>query len=435
MSSALGLAATAAVLQQMLQNGLSSLKIGDVLGITTPHVSCMPADRIDLEGAASQLNLFLYQQTRNPGWANMDLPSRDSRGERRTNPALALDLHFLVTAYGVSDFHAEVLLGAAMQILHESAVFGRAAIRAALKSGPAKPNLPVQLELAGLADQLEQLRITPLNFGLDDLARIWSAIQLPLRPSAAYQVSVVLIDSARSASTALPVRSANIYVAPFNEPRIDRVEAAGQPNGAILPDTVLRVSGARFKGPAMRVSASGLDVTGALSRREDAVLELTLLPAMASGLRSGVNTMQVQQMQLMGQPPVEHMGVESNLASFVLNPAASFSVEPGAVASVVGAVTYKSGKIKVTLTPRVGARQRVRLLLNALDPAAAALAYTFQAPDGNGITAPATDTDVILIAYQHVVQGNYLARVQVDAGVSALQANADGRFFTPMVAP
>src|SRR5690606_7189900 len=105
------------------------------------------------------------------------------RGERIANPALALDLNFLVAAYGVADFHAEVMLGAAMQILHDTPGLGRAAIRDLLTPGPSKPNLPAELQLAGLADQLEQLRITALNHSTDEVSRIWSALQTPARPS------------------------------------------------------------------------------------------------------------------------------------------------------------------------------------------------------------------------------------------------------------
>ncbi len=68
MSSTLGVAATAAVLQQMLQNGLSALKIGDVLGGTPPSVTCLPADRVDLEGTASLQNSLHRSYGAAKGW-------------------------------------------------------------------------------------------------------------------------------------------------------------------------------------------------------------------------------------------------------------------------------------------------------------------------------------------------------------------------------
>jgi hypothetical protein len=435
MSSALGIAATAGVLQQLLQTGLGALSIGDVLGASTTKVTCLSPERIDPEADASQLNLFLYQTTRNSGWANTDLPSRDSRGERIASPALSVDLHYLVTAYGVADFHAEVLLGAAMQLLHETPGMGRDAIRDALKPGPDKPQLPKQLALAGLADQLEQLRITPLNLSMDELSRLWSAIQLPMRPSAAYQVSVVLIEAGRSARTPLPVKTPNLYVMPLRQPRIDRAEAADGPGTPVLPTTRLRLTGAKFKAPGVRVSANGIDASPGLILTEDSTLELTLQAAVAAGLRAGIVAMQVQQPQYMGDPPIEHEALESNLVALVLNPSATFGIEPGVVDTVVGAVTFKTGTIRITLAPEAGLRQRVSLLLNEVGnaPGQPPRAYTFNAPDGNGIVAPAEATAIVLIPFRQVAAGKYLARVQVDAGISPLTMGPDGRFATPVV--
>ncbi|MET1080539.1 MAG: DUF4255 domain-containing protein [Pseudomonas sp.] len=444
MSSALGLAATAAALQQLLVNGFAALKLDDVLG-GTPTVSCIAPDRIDLDANSCQLNLFLYNQTRNPGWANQGLPSRDSRGERIANPPLALDLHFLLSAYGVADFQAEILLGAAMQILHETPGLGREGIRAALKPGANKPNLPKELELAGLADQVEQLRITPLNHNTDELSRIWSAIQVPARPSAAYLISVLLQESSRSARTPLPVRSRNLYALPLRAPRLDRVEALDGAAVPILPSSLLSLSGANLKAPQVLLRVNGLDLTGALQQLDNDRLEFGFLlpppvpgpPVLAPGLRAGVCTVQVVHPQLMGSPAVAHRGVESNLQAFVLNPEANFTVEPGGISTPVNGVIYRSGVITVNCTPAVDARQRVRLLLNELAPPndRPPHAYSFALSDGNGIVPPAESSTTLSIAYRQVVQGNYLARLQVDAGSSPLQVDGEGRFSGPQVAP
>lgn len=443
MSSALGLAATAAVLQQMLEAGLAALKISDVLG-GSPSVTCIGPDRVDPDGTSDQLNIFLYNQTRNPGWANLGLPSRDSSGERIGNPALALDLHVLISAYGVADFHAEILLGAAMQILHDTPGMGRDAIRAALKPGVNKPNLPKELELAGLADQLEQLRITPLNHSTDEFSRIWSAIQVPARPSAAYLISVLLQESAKSQRTPLPVLARNLYVVPLRAPRVDRVESVAGAAMPILPNGSVRVSGANLKAQALRLLVNGLDLSAGLSRVENEVLEFGFLlpdlpnpPALAQGLRAGVCTLQVAHPQLMGTPPVAHTAVESNLGVFILNPQANFTVQPGATSTVIDGVTYRSGAIEVACTPPLGARQRVRLLLNEKNPPSTrpARAYSFNAGDGNGILPPAEQAAAVSIEYQGVVQGAYLARVQVDAGTSPLILGPDGRFSGPELTP
>lgn len=439
MSSALGIAATAAVLQQLLQNGFIALKLEDVLGANTLNVTCVPPERIAADAGDSQLNLFLYNQTRNPGWVNLDLPSRDGRGERLSNPALALDLHFLVSAYGIKDFHAEIMLGAAMQILHDTPGLGRDAIRQALKPGAGKTNLPKELELAGLADQIEQLRITPLNHTTDEVSRIWSALQTPARPSAAYLVSVVLLQSQKSQRTPLPVRGRNLYVVPLRAPRLDRIESAAGGVEPIVANGSVRVSGANLKASPVSLLVNGEDFASAIEQlaQDELTFDFSLPdpPGIPTSLRAGVCTLQVVHPQLMGSPPQPHGGQESNLAAFVLNPQAGFTLLPGVTSTLVEGITYRSGAIRINCAPRIGSRQRVRLLLNEKNPPAnrAARAYSFSANDGNGIVAPADSAAEVNVEFHNVAQGSYLARVQVDAGTSPLVLGADGRFDGPEV--
>src|SRR5690606_12931644 len=95
---------------------------------TTVSVSAVAPDTIDLDDdqAPPRLNLFLHQVTPHTGWRNTALPARSRDGERLTNAPLAVDLHYLLTAYGRSDFPAEILLGYAMHVLHERPWLDRA---------------------------------------------------------------------------------------------------------------------------------------------------------------------------------------------------------------------------------------------------------------------------------------------------------------------
>ena len=175
------------------------------------NVSAVAPDTIDLEKADQpRLNLFLYQVTPNAAWRNHLCPPR-SNGERLTNPPLALDLHYVLTAYSRVDCEAEILLGYGMHLLHERPVLDRAAIRRALDPTPLDismlPTPYQQLAASDLADQVEQIKITPAVFGSDDMSKLWSAIQSHYRPSAAYLVSVVLIEATQAARSPLPVLS------------------------------------------------------------------------------------------------------------------------------------------------------------------------------------------------------------------------------------
>ncbi len=62
----------------------------------------------------------------------MDLPTRDERGTLVTQPLLPLNLHYLLTAFGSQELHSEILLGYAMQVLHENPIVSRAARSGAL---------------------------------------------------------------------------------------------------------------------------------------------------------------------------------------------------------------------------------------------------------------------------------------------------------------
>ena len=213
MSTALAIAGVTAVLRDMLNDGLINHNISGVLG-STVTVTALPPDRLTPVGGAdnTQINLFLHQVTPNIGWRNERLPSRDATGSQRlSNPPLALDLHYLLSAYGAEDLHAEILLGYAMQLFHENPVLSRAAINTALSPSPdVGADLPLALRAladCGLADQVEHIRITPATLNSEEMSRLWSALQAHYRPTAAYHVSVVLIESTRPASSPLPVLS------------------------------------------------------------------------------------------------------------------------------------------------------------------------------------------------------------------------------------
>lgn len=207
MSSALAIAGVTAVLRDLLNDGLINHNVSGVLG-STVTVSTVPPDRVvPTNGTeSSQLNLFLHQVTPNTGWRNEGLPSRDGSGRHRlSNPPLALNLHYLLSAYSGGDLHAEILLGYAMQLLHEMPVLTRQAILTALNPSPvvgtALPPALRALAESGLEHQIEQIKITPEYLNTEEMSKLWTATQSHFRPTAAYMASVVLIEATE------PVRS------------------------------------------------------------------------------------------------------------------------------------------------------------------------------------------------------------------------------------
>lgn len=255
MSSALAIAAVTATLKDLLNNGLIDY---DPPLATNFSVSALPPDRITTgQTESNQINLFLYQVTPNLGWRNAGLPARDARGTPVSNPPLALDLHYLMSAYGAADLNAEVLLGYAMQLLHENPVLTRGQLRTALGSPSPVPELDPQgpfgpHSAADLAEQVEQIKITPVFLGTEELSKLWTSLQAHYRPSMAYLVSVVLIQGKAAAKAAPPV---------LQRGKNDRgPQAQAQPPAflaAVRPAASPQLPAARL-GDALAISGNGL---------------------------------------------------------------------------------------------------------------------------------------------------------------------------------
>jgi hypothetical protein len=414
-SNALGIAAVSAVLRDLLNNGLVDASVGDVT------VSAQAPDRIDVENGEAQLNLFLYQVTPNQGWRNVGLPSVDGAGTTRlTNPPLALDLHYLLTAYGVADFEAEILLGYAMQVMHENPVLDREAIRDSFAVPPVTGGiLPPALQTltaAELADQVEQIKIVPEALSSDEISKLWTAFGSKYRPTAGYLASVVLIEGRRTTKPGLPVHERRLFVVTFREPRIEDVQSDEGPGEPIVATSTLVVLGQRLLHEPMEVHVSG--VGAAITDATDTRLEVTL-PAV---LRPGVQGVQVKHLYDFETPVEPHRGVESNVAAFVLRPTfGGLALDP----VPAGAGPY-GGEGTLTITPTPGRAQRVVLLLNN-DSAATPFAYPFTAP------ARASQADPIVVPLVDVERGDYFVRVQVDGADSPLELDPASPEFGPKV--
>ena len=196
MSNALAIAAVTTTLRHLLQQRFDTESAG---GIT---VTTRPLDRVrdtDASGG-DRVNLFLYHTQVNAGWRNMDIPSQLKSGETGY-PLLPLNLYYLLTAYSQNDDYPEPtshrLLGVAMSVFNDHPILSPADIRAAL---PATSFPEYDLD-----QQVERVRIVIQSPSVEESFNLWSTFQAPFRISAAYEVSVVLIESQRPAKTPLPV--------------------------------------------------------------------------------------------------------------------------------------------------------------------------------------------------------------------------------------
>jgi Pvc16 N-terminal domain len=250
-SNALAIAGVTAVLQYFLN--IVYNKPTSVLGSVS--VSAVAPDLVQAgagNGGASQLqvNLFLHQVTQNAAWRNAAFPSLSSDGATPlSNPPLALDLHYLLTAYASDDSQAEALLSTAIFLLHENPILPRNEISAALAGLPSTYPAAFAKALAasGLADQIEMIKVTPETLGREEMAWLWTALKADYRPTFPFQVSVVLIDPQLATAMSLPVLSRNVSVQAGPPPQLFEVQLPANQNVAAVGDTVT-VTGQSLSG-------------------------------------------------------------------------------------------------------------------------------------------------------------------------------------------
>lgn len=418
MSGPLAIGAVSAVLRNLLDNGM--IDAGPAVG--TVKVTAVAPDTIKLDdpNAGPSLNLFLYRVSPNPGWRNAGLPAFGSDGGRVSNPPLALDLHYLLTAYGTSDFHAEIMLGYAMSILHDRPVLDRAGIRAALDPGPVTsailPQAYQAVAASDLADQVEAVTVTVDPIDSEEMSRLWSAIQAHYRPTAAYLVSVVLIEAEHSTRSALPVLTRGapdpitgdepgVFVHPDLLPPIPTVfvvEPEPDQVSVRLGDTVT-IKGAHLDGTSVEVRFSHalLDdpvvvPVGVNADREKIAVTLPTGAGAEAAWPAGVWTVRVAL-----QPPGAVTVRETNAAAMILAPEPILAPAP--------TVTRHAGTAAVTVTldvrPQVRSSQRATLALDA----AVAIADPH----------PAT-TATLNFAFGDVPAGSRFVRLTVDGAESVL---------------
>jgi Pvc16 N-terminal domain len=205
MSNALSIAAVTAVIKNLLENGLVGDAIAASVGDVT--VTALPPDKIQVgTDERAQINLFLYHvtQNRNVDWISPEFRDRHSRMSNKpcsTIPPLALDLHYLLTAYGPKDFQSEILLGYAMQMLYSSHVVKTEIIEKALKNVSYTSTSSVfsqalaDVSVSDFAKRIGQIKISPEFLNMEEISKIWSVLQTNYRPSATYNASMVLIES------------------------------------------------------------------------------------------------------------------------------------------------------------------------------------------------------------------------------------------------
>jgi hypothetical protein len=158
------------------------------------------------------LNVFLYQVTPNTSMRNSDVPTRAADGTLVKRPAAALDLHYLISAYGdETELVGQRLIGSVVRTLHEIPILPKDIIEQAGE----RPYLTA----SDLAEAAQRVRFTPTVMDVDETSKLWGMLyQTPYSLSVVYQASLIFIDGREAPLPAKPVERPEVRVLPFGAP-------------------------------------------------------------------------------------------------------------------------------------------------------------------------------------------------------------------------
>ena len=393
MSNYLAIAATTYAVGQHLQRAVSL----DVAGATATMVR---PDGSDGQLAAPGVNLYLYQAIPNAALANFDLPTRDSRGGGTRRPTVAYDLMYLLTFHGSeATLEPQRVLGSVLRHIHGQPCLSQVAVRTILQAGiNADPNF--FLRNSDLANQFDSLKITPLKLSLEDLSKIWSVFfQTNYVLSAAISVTAVWLEADEPAREQFPVLHPQVFVMPFADIAVERVE----------PVTVTFVAGAPVTVHGRGLVGAGREIrVGQLpavvqpgSTATTAVIEL---PA---GVGAGPQAVTIWDQNPLG---ANHTGYRSNSIPVLVRPVVNN------IAFLPDASARHDHSIRVNAAPVIGLDQTVNLVLNRMgagEPAGFSLS----------LRPRALAADPLVFDARWLTPGNYIYRLRVDGVDSPVTLN------------
>lgn len=316
-----------------LPSGVLDLKVT----VSAPR----PESEDDQAVERARINLFLYRTAENGHLKNQEIPGQGHPGSFG-HPPLSLDLYYMLTPYGtttdedfVNETVAHLLLGSAMRTLHEVPVITDQLLTVRSPVGR-------QILDDSLREEFEQVKLTLEPISLDDLSKVWTALTLPYRLSAAYMVSVVQIQSRQRRQFPRPVgeppaAGPRVFAIPMRRPRISeiKVRRPSDPPDLERPvayahvgDTLI-IRGINLAGDNTRVMLDTVDASAQVTLTRDNRIELVIPDDVR--LQPGPLPVRVVLDILLGEPPTPHLGLQSNSGVFVLVPAIA-NLQPNFVA-------------------------------------------------------------------------------------------------------
>jgi len=154
--------------------------------ITLPGVTVSEqSPRQMVEAGTDGISIWLYRVTRNEFLLN-NPPSRPAPNQLRKKP-FPVNLHYLISFFMPDVRDEQLLLGRIVQVFND------------------QPLLRGSDLTGSLAGEDSEFRIHFETLTLEELTRIWNALQEPYRTSVSYLVEIVQIESLLSPTLAQPV--------------------------------------------------------------------------------------------------------------------------------------------------------------------------------------------------------------------------------------
>ena len=164
MSSSAIISEVSNLLRDILKAGLDRPGVPATVEIKSPA---------DFKEELPHLSIWLYQVTPNAYLMNApNVRIRDDESELIT--PLSLDLYYLLTPSQPNEEVNQRTLGAALQVLYDNSI------------------LPLHV-----GDDVEELHLSICQRSIEELAKVWEALQKAYRLSVCFEVRVVRIDSKR----------------------------------------------------------------------------------------------------------------------------------------------------------------------------------------------------------------------------------------------
>ena len=164
------------------------------------------------------VNLYMYRTNESPHLKNVDWPGDRSGAPARPEPALSLELFYLVTPFAAKpqpndlEDAAHRMLGQAMLVLHEHPILNRVHVPG-FDATAALPDF--------ILNSYEDIRVRLHPISMDELSKIWSTIGKPYRLSVAYEVTLVqLTPTVQVSNGSGVVQSTGLQIVTIAAPRL-----------------------------------------------------------------------------------------------------------------------------------------------------------------------------------------------------------------------